>query len=83
MSNYCVTGSLNTALNALDMAANTIRCARDDSPDGKLRDRVLRAIRTVESIDKQAKKLIPGGFKSVPNAREEDKRAQRAELDGR
>lgn len=83
MSNYCVTGYLKTALNSLDSAAETIRHARDDSPDGKLRDRILRAVRTVESIDKQAKQLIPGGFKFAPNAREEDKRAQRAELDGR
>jgi len=77
MSNYSVVGGLSDAASGLYRAADSIRYAEADSPDGKLRDRILRAQATIERIEKAAKGLIPGGFQSVPNAREEDKRAQR------
>lgn len=81
MSNYSVTGHVTEAANALSRALSSIPAGcSDDAPDGKLRLRVLRAMRTVESIEKQAKKLIPGGWQHRPNLREQDKRAQMEEL---
>lgn len=77
MSNYGLVGSLSAALDDLYQAAGTVRYAQDGSPDAKLRDRIYSAQRTIESIEKTAKKLIPGGFKPLPNARKDDKRAQR------
>lgn len=58
MSNYQVTGRLNRAVVELDAASTSIMHAAPDSADGKLYGRIRRAIRTVESIHKQASKLI-------------------------
>lgn len=78
MSKYAVTGSLHAAANALDRAAQSM-CPAPESEDAKLRDRILRAVRAVERIEARAKKLIPGGFKHVPNTLDADKRTQREE----
>lgn len=77
MSNYALIGSLSRALDGLYEAISTIRYAQEGTPDAKLRDRIYAAQRSIERIEKAAKKAIPGGFHPAPNALEQDKRAQR------
>lgn len=80
--NYAVTGYLEEASGALYGAVGAMPNVGNDTPEGHLRDRILRAISKVHSIQQAARKLVPGGFQYVPNAREEDKRAQREALGG-
>lgn len=80
MSNYSMVGALSQALDGLYEAVATVRYAQDGSSDAKLRDRIYAAQRSIERIEKAAKKAIPGGFQLVSNAREDDKRAQRERL---
>ena len=80
MSNYVTTGNLTEAGSALWRAAAAMGYPAEGTDEWKLLDRIRAAYRTVELIEKKAKALVPGGFQSVPNAREEDKRAQWDEL---
>lgn len=80
MSNYATTGRISQAIDALYHAVDPIRRAIAGSPEAKLRDRIYSAQRTLEGIEKAAKKMIPGGFQPAANAREDDKRAQRQRI---
>lgn len=77
MSNYAVTGHLKEAGNSLYMAASAMPRTSIDWRVDKLHARITRLMHSVESAEKLAKKLIPGGFVAVSNSREDDKRAQR------
>jgi hypothetical protein len=80
MANYATVGCLGRALDELYQAVGPIRYEEEGTPAAKLRDRIYSVQRSIERIEKAAKKMIPGGFQAVRNEREEDKRAQRESL---
>ncbi len=83
MSNYVVTGSLQRARLELYRAADACRYGSNASAqEEKLHFRIVRLAQAVERADKLSKKLIPGGFVDVPNARDEDKRIQLERIKG-
>jgi len=78
MSNYSVTGALKVAANELFHAANAMPSHTTVFAEDKLHARIVRLMHQVESCEKAAKKLIPGGWKPARNMHEEDKREQLA-----
>jgi len=68
MPNYCVTGALTRAADELDSAVRNMSFRPPTGPEEKLRAKLVRLRDSVDRAEKQARKLIPGGWRPPAGA---------------
>jgi hypothetical protein len=71
--NYVITGSLVSAAREVGRAVNTIGYPDDGSAEHKFKVKLIRLLDSIERTEKQARKLIPGGWKPPQQVPEVDR----------